>query len=241
MSLLGYDSNHRYRRRAAERRRKFMTLMFVIFMIFIAGYWLGGEVVRGSELAFKQKAMNLQNTNNSLETKLADLRASVQETQLRHQQLEERYQREVPTGDLLELTNLAAAQLKDNIKKDRLSFVITSARPPRNCTPPSTKRFIVKTPVYRGPDSAVSFAKGAITVTGQGFSAINQAGKEEAWFDQGKPVKIKFIQLGGKDIVKEQLLPIHYSMITNDREYRFTVAKGKRSFVTVTSDNCDYP
>ncbi len=241
MSFVSYDSGSRYRRKAAERRRRLTFVLITIVIFFAIGYWLGGEVVRSSELAFKQRAIKLQNNNDSLEKKIADLRAKVEETQLRYKQLSEKYKREVPTGELRELTGLVAAQLKDGIKKERLAFVITSARPPRNCTAPKTKRFIVRTPAYRGPISSVAFAKGVVTVTGSGASAVNANGKKEAWFDASKPVKIKFTQVGGKDTIKEQLLPIHYSMIVNNREYRFTIAKGPRSFVTVTADSCDYP
>lgn len=236
-----YDSNRRYRRKAQEKRRKVMVLMFVLVAIFASGYWLGGEVVRSSEMAYKQRALKLQSKQDEMEALVTESRTKVKETQLRYQQLEERYEAEVPMGELKELSDLVAKQLKDGIAKDRLSFVITSARPPRNCSSPVTKRFIVPTAVYKGVGNAVAFANGSITVTGSGESAVSASGEKEAWFDPGKPVKIKFTRLGGKDTVKEGLMPIHYSMVTDGREYRFTVAKGKRSFVTVTSDNCDYP
>lgn len=241
MFTSSYDSNRRYKRKAQERRRKIIFLFFFLVAIFCSGYWLGGEVVRSSELAYKQRALDLQDKQKNMETLITELRTTVKETQFRHEQLEERYNTEVPTGDLKELTDLMAKQLKDGIAKDRLSFVVTSARPPRNCSAPETKRFIVPTAVYKGVGNAVSFADGSITVTGFGESAVGSNGKKEAWFDPGKPVKIKFTRLGGEDSEKESLMPIHHSMVTNGREYRFTIAKGPRSFVTVTSDNCDYP
>lgn len=239
--ILSYDSSRRYRRKAQERRRRLMFIMALFAGIFALGYWLGGEVVRSSEIAFKQRALKLQEEKDSLDMLVTELRTKVQETQMRYQQLEERFQTEVPTGDLSSLTKLVEQQLKDGIDKDRLAFVITSARPPRNCASPVTKRFILPTPAYKGADTAVSFAEGAITVTGEGVSAIAENGQPEAWFDPGKSVKIKFTILGGADTVKEQLLPIHHSMIVDGREHRFTVAKGPRSFVTVTADHCDYP
>src|SRR5690606_4668415 len=106
---------------------------------------------------------------------------------------------------------------------------------------PQAKRFVVKTPVYSGPHGTVSFGNGAITVTGEGEPAVSAAGEAEAWYDPGKPVKITFIEIGGKQTVKEGLLPIQHSMVLGNKEYRFTVAAGERSFISVTSDSCDYP
>jgi len=239
--ILSYDSSRRYRRRARERRRRSFTVFFLLIAAFFAGYWLGGEVVRSSEIAYKQRAQELEKSKDRLESQVTELRAKVQETGLRYQQLEERYQSEVPTGALSNLTRLVEQQLRDGISEERLSFVITAARPPRNCASPVTKRFIVPTPAYKGADNAVSFADGAITITGEGESVIAENGQPEAWFDPGKPVKIRFVQLGGGETVKEQLLPVHHSMVVDGREHRFTVAKGPRSFVTVTADHCDYP
>ena len=48
-------------------------------------------------------------------------------------------------------------------------------------------------------------------------------------------------RFGGKQTVKESLLPIQQSLVVGNKEYRFTVAAGERSFMSVTSDSCDYP
>lgn len=236
-----YDPGRRYRRRAAERKKRLTTQIMLLLSCGLFGYWLGGEVVRSSEAAFKQEAMSLREEKEALQEQVTELRAQIQSTQIVYKQLEERYSTEVPTGELKELTELAREQLEDGISKDRLAFVIRSARPPRNCTEPKSKRFVVKTPVYNGPDSNVAFADGTVTITGEGEAAVSADGNPEAWFDPGKPVKLTFTQIGGQDMVKNGLLPIHHSMVIGEREYRFTAAKGNRSFVTVTSDSCDYP
>ena len=236
-----YDPGSRYRRRAAERKRK--TMFLLIFLAILAGfsYWIGGQVVRSSEAAYKQQAMKLQTEKKNLETRLTDLDARLQTLKMEYGKLEARYQQEVPTGPLKELADLTRQQLKDGIAKDRLEFVIRSARPPRNCTDPETKRFVVSTPYYRGPDSFVAFVNKTITITGEGAAAVANNGNPQAWYDPGKPVKISFTGLGGKNVVKEGLLPLHYSMVVGDKEHRFTISKGQRSFIDVTSDSCDYP
>lgn len=235
-----YNPGSRYKRRANEQRRKIFIMLLFFAIVSGLSYWFGGEVVRGSEVAYKQQALTLRSDKESLEDKVTELSAQVQSTQARYNQLNDKYEAEVPTGKLKSLTDLARKQLKDGIAADRLAFVIKSARPPRNCTKAATKRFVIRTESYHGPDSAVAFASGTISITGEG-SAAKSDGGVEAWFDPGKTVKVRFARIGGKDIIKEALLPIQHSMVVGDREYRFTVAKGNRSFVNVTSDSCDYP
>lgn len=236
-----YDPSGGFKRRATERRRRFFLIVGVITAIAASFYWLGGENVKSSEVAYKQQAIRLQTEKEGIEKQLTDARVEVQSTQIRYKQLEDKYNLEVPTGPLKELTELLRQQLKDGIAAERLAFVVRSARPPRNCSEPVTKRFIVKTSAYGGPENAVSFANGAITITAEGSPAVSPQGQPEAWFDPGKPVTVKFTQLGGQDTVKTQLLPIHHSMILAGKENRFTVGLGARSFVAVAGDSCDYP
>jgi|AntRauTorckE6833_2_1112554.scaffolds.fasta_scaffold30631_1 cell division protein FtsB len=239
MSL--YDPGSRYRRRAAERKRKMMSML--IFLAILSGffYWLGGQVVRSSEAAYKQQAIKLQDEKKALEERMTALDANLQTLKMEYDKLQNRYQSEVPTGPLKELADLARQQLKDGIAKDRLEFVIRSAQPPRNCTEPDTKRFVTRTPFYSGPDSFVSFVNKTVTITASGEPAVSSSGNPESWYDPGKPVKVSFTRLGGKEVLKEGLLPIHHSMVIGDKEHRFTIAKGQRSFIDVTSDSCDYP
>lgn len=238
---MNYDSGGRYRRRAKERRNKIIWIIVFLASLAGASYWWGGENVRMSEVAYKQKSIQLEEERAGLEKVITDLRTEVQSTQVRYQQLEAKYQQEVPQGAFKNLTDLVRKQLNAGIKPERLAFVIESARPPKNCTEPSLKRFVVKTPVYNGPHGTVSFGNGVVTVTGEGEAATNANGLPEAWYDPGKPVKIVFIEIGGKRTVKEGLLPIQHSLVVGSKEYRFTVAAGERSFISVTSDSCDYP
>jgi hypothetical protein len=235
----GFSGGHR--RQVSERRRKIITILFMIAVLCGIFYWWGGEVVRSGEVAYKQQAVQLQEERGQLEQTITTLKSQVQSTEVRYQQLEAKYNAEVPQGEFRKLTDVLRKQLADGIKPERLAFAIDSARPPKNCSEPQTKRFVVKTPVYSGPHGTVAFGNGAVTVTGDGISAVGAAGSPEAWYDPGKPVKIIFTQIGGKDTVKEALLPIQHSMVVGAKEYRFTVAASERSFISVTSDSCDYP
>jgi hypothetical protein len=239
MSFILQDPGSRYRRRAAEtRRRLFMTLALVGGLCAFS-YWWGAENTRSGEAAYKQQAMKLQSEKESMVSELTTLRADTQSAQVRYQQIEARYQEDVPTGDFKVLADIVKKQLDAGVKLERLMTVLKTVRPPKNCTTPATKRFVIQTPVYKGPSGNVTFGNGAVTITGQGQSAVGQGGSAEAWYDPGKPVKIVFTLTGGKETVKEGLLPIQYSVVIASKEYRFTVAAGERSFISVTSDSCD--
>jgi cell division protein FtsB len=241
MGFSSYDSGSRYRRQAKQRRRK--IIMVLLFLAALSGvsYWWGGENVRSSEVAYKQQAEKLKDERAGLEKQITDLQSEVQSTLVRYQQLESKYMTEVPQGEFRKLTDLVKKRLDAGIKPERLSFLIDAARPPKNCSESTLKRFVVKTPVYNGPHGSVSFGNGIVTVTGEGQASVSAVGQKEAWYDPGKPVKIIFTEIGGKKTVKEGLLPIQHALVSGNKEYRFTVAAGERSFIAVTSDNCDYP
>lgn len=240
MSFMMYDTG-RTRRRQGDRRRKIMFGIFLFAGVCGFFYWLGGEAVRTSEVAYKQQAMELRVLRGQLEGKITSLQSEVQAALLRYQQLETQFKQDVPQGDFKRLTDLVKKRLDGGIKPERLEFIIDSAKPPKNCIEPQAKRFVVKTPVYGGPHGTVAFGNGAITVTGEGQSAVDAGGKAEAWYDPGKEVTIKFIEIGGKETVKTGLMPLQHSMVLGNKEYRFTIAAGERSFMSVTSDSCDYP
>lgn len=231
----------RYRQRASARKRRVLWFLLAVGVLCGVSYWQGAENVLSGEVAYKQQALKLQQEREGLEQTITTLRSEVQSTQVRYQQLEAKYQQEVPTGAFKQLTDQVKKQLTAGIKPERLSFVIESARPPKNCSEPTTKRFVMRTPVYSGPHGNVAFGNGTITVTGEGVSAVGPTGNPEAWYDPGKPVSITFVQIGGKETVKTGLLPIQHAMVLANKEYRFTVAAGERSFISVTVDNCDYP
>lgn len=234
------DSGARYRQRAAEARRRFIFMIILIASLCGFAYWWGGENVRSAEVAYKQQVIKLEQERSGFEQTITSLRSEVQSTQIRYQQLQAQYQQDVPAGAFKQVTDVVKKQLDAGIKPERLILAIDSARPPKNCTPPTSKRFVIKTPVYSGPHGSVAFANGTITVTGVGESAVSATGSPEAWYDPGKPVSITFIQTGGQETVKKGLLPIHHSLVIANKEYRFTVAAGERSFISVTSDTCDY-
>jgi hypothetical protein len=155
----------------------------------------------------------------------------------------ERYETEVPTGKERELLDLIREQTASGADPARIAFLITTAAKERSCDAEAvTKRFLPRTPISVGASDAVTFAEGAIVVTGEGESASNAEGQPEAWFDAGKPVTLRFIKAGGGASEATGLLPLQHSVVRGDSEYIFNIVAGERQgFVSATAVRCAFP
>src|SRR3546814_867041 len=125
---------------------------------------------------------------------------------------------------------------------ERLTAGVRLARAQAECDAlGETKRFVVQNPIYQGANDFVTFANGTVTITAEGASAQNDDGKPVAWFDPAQPVTATFVHVGGEMARVEGLLPLHQAVAVGEREYRFSVVAGPRSFVQVTGEVCPYP
>ncbi len=240
MSFTLRSHQDRYRQRARESFTRTLMICALLTGMLACGYLIGQQ---RQKLAIQQMKIVLQDTKQRAEqseSAMTELRSRNETLAIELQQLNTNYQSKIPQGDLLTLTNLLQEQLDKGMTVERITQLIRASRPPQNCSAPLSKRFILSTPAYEGPESKITFAEGAITVSGNGEASINSTGSKEAWFDAGKKVKVTFTQTGGIQEIKEGILPIHHTIIRNDKEYRFSVSEGPRSFVVVTSDSCDY-
>lgn len=240
MHFSSYNPNDRYRQRSARRTSSIIAFMFVFGGIFCAGFWVGG--IRSQQLLYilQEEKRILGEENDEGHSVMVELRAEAQTSSVRLEQLRASYDELLSDGPMRDLITLVRKQIVQGVDAKRLESVILSARPPQNCSDPENKRFVVKTPVYKGPSSK-AFIRGGIYVFGSGSASKNNKGKKEAWFDPSKPVEITFQGKGEKPTKKKGVLPIHYSMIYGDKEYRFTITASSKSFVKVTFDHCDYP
>lgn len=241
MRITSYNPQDRYRRRAADRMAGIITVIVLVLLSFGSGFWIGKKNAGYQERVLAKKVDQLESENTELQDSMTELRAEAQTANARFEQLQAVYQETVPEGAMRDLVMLLKRQVDEGRDPERLSFLIRSARPPRNCSEPQTRRFVVSTPTYKGPDSKVAIAEGALVITGTGSSATNAQGKPEAWYDPSKQVAIEFTNLGGRKEAKTGVMPIHHSIVIADREYRMTVTDGARSFAKVTYDSCDYP
>ncbi|MDH5723373.1 MAG: hypothetical protein OEY94_08650 [Alphaproteobacteria bacterium] len=241
MSVYSYDPGHRYRKRAAKRMMSMIMFILVFFTIFAAGYWFGGLASQRDIIVLKQEKDAAEKQYMQTQSEMTKMRSDVQTANMRLEQMQKNYKEVLGDGTMQELVEMVKRQLDEGIDSDRLRSVILSARPPQNCSKPESRRFIISTPVYNGPESNVTVKSGDITISGSGESVINSKDQSEAWYDPGKKVLIKFATNDGREEIKEGVLPLHHSVVIGSKEYRFTIAKGAQSFVKVTYDNCDYP
>lgn len=238
---------HSHTRKRQRRQRRIAVLKWTVTLALLVAagiyaYNTGSTLARQEVIRLAEEIDSLKTTIDDMARQNAQLAAEVEQARLREQQWQSRYKAEVPTGEPRELLSLIERRLADGVAPDRLAFVIGAAKSERVCDEaPETKRFVVPTPIYRGPSDSVSFADGAITVTALGESALNDGGNPEAWYDPAQPISLRFTQLGGESSEVVGALPLHHSVVMGDNEYRFTIVAGQRSFVNVTGDRCDYP
>ena len=238
-----YNIRKRYRERSRQRTATFVKVAaFFIVTAFLAG-WIGRNYNESRQATLQKKLGENRTEILELQEELLEARAQAQTASARYTQLKDEISKELPNeGPLRELVAMIRDRLDEGMDPERLEFIILSARPPRNCSDPVTRRFIVKTPALKGPDSAVDIgADDEISVSGSGTAAKSKDGDAEAWFDPAKPVAIAFETKSGLVETKEGNLPIYHSLVVGDKEYRFSIEEGVQSFAKITFDHCDYP
>ncbi len=241
MSIYSYDPYNRYRRRNVQRVAGFSVVLLCMLAGGALGFFLGRQDVFRDELVMSSRVDALTDEKQALENTVTELRAEALTATTRYEELQKTYAETVPEGPVQDLITLVHKQIADGMDPERLAFLIRSARPPRNCAEPETQRFVVSTPAYKGPESKASISEGAIAIKGNGVSARNAKGDPEAWYDPSKAVTLDFVLKDGRAETKKGVMPIHQSLVFGDKEYRFTVTEGARSFAKVTFDSCDYP
>ena len=240
MRINNYNPSARYKERAAQRMASTVGMLIVIGLATSVGFWVGKQYGVEKNISLKEQVESLVKERDTLLKNVTELRAEAQTANTRYEQIKAEYNSVLPEGPVQDLTRLIREQLTQGMAPERLAFVIKSARPPTGCTDPESKRFIVSTPNYTGPESSASVADGTVIIKAKGVSASNASGQPEAWFDPAKPVTVTFNSSVGEE-VKVGNFPIRHSVIAGGREFRFTVEEGAKSFVKVTYDSCAYP
>jgi len=242
MAIGNYNPRSRYRDRNIQRLNKAILFLVVMGTCFGFGFFIGGQNAVVQNGTLKLEVEDMTTRLKTIQDELTTVRAEAQTASSRLEQLKSIYEKEMPQeGPLREIVDMVRKQIDDGMAPDRLAFVLRSARPPRNCSDPSSKRFVVKTPAYKGAESVVTVGEGAVVISGTGLSAKTHDGQLESWFDPTQTINLTFKTATGEIEKKSGTLPFQHSMIAKGKEYRFTLAEGEKSFVKVTFDNCDYP
>ena len=183
MSLNSYNPHTRYRDRAAQKTMNFFKFLAIAIIFVLCGFWLGKQYGAENLIMLKDRVVSLESERDLLQDNVTELSSKAQTADMRFEKLQEEVNSIIPKGPMQDLVTLVREQLKQGMDPQRLSSAIRSARPPSNCTQPETKRFVVKTPAYKGPLSFARVAGGNITITGAGKSARNAQKLPEAWYD----------------------------------------------------------
>lgn len=237
-----YSTRARYRERTFKRMITFLLCVFLFAGAIALGFFFGKQYAVLQISTLEKEVEDRDASIKSLQDQLTKIRAEAQTALSRLDQLKGQYEKDLPTdGPMRELVDMVRKQVESGMPADRLAFLIRSARPPRNCSDPLSKRFVVKTPAYKGADSNVSIGDGAVVISGTGQSSRSRDGQLESWYDPTQAVNVVFRNADGEMEKKTSTLPFQHTVVSKGREYRFTLAEGEKSFVKVTFDSCDYP
>jgi Tfp pilus assembly protein PilN len=243
MSLGLQETRMRRKRQRRFAMIKWMLILAALGAAFYFAYETARQLARIEVARLEDRVASLESRLDAQAEEKRQLQNELEATKEKLAEWRQRYEEEVPEGEPAELLGQLRQRLDEGVPADRLNFVITKASAERTCgAGPTTKRFIVQTPLSTGASSSVSFAQGRITVTASGPSATNSQGQPEAWFDPAEPITATFYRVGGDNQSVEGDLPLHHSIVIGDQEHRFTITEGNnRAFAQVTWERCEYP
>lgn len=224
------------RRKELQKRRsqrfwgfvKFLIMMVVIVSTAFYAYDTGFKIADGEIQRWKNQYEQEARQNEKLQSELGSDKATLEQLKAL-----------VPSEDTKNLLTVINDRVIEGVKVARMARVIKGLTLNQKCNANSnSRRFMVITPVSPERNSSVSFMRGMITVSGQGSAALSKKGNPEAWFDPQKDVSINFTLPGGEKQETKGTLPLYYSMVVGENEYRFSINAGRRSFADVSVQKC---
>jgi hypothetical protein len=239
MSL--YDSERRYRRRLWGGLVRFIIFVGVVVATAMTAYEFGAEDLDSQNRLHQEQLLEFEQARNTSEQESANLRVAVEKAKLAVSEWERRYAADVPTGVRKDMMDLVNERLEAGVDPERLAFLIRAAEERRDCEEVESKRFLVRTPLYDGPNTSISFAGEAVAVTGIGESETTSTGLRQAWYDPLKPVTLTFTRIDGQTTEVSGKLPLQQSVVHDGVEHHFLVRPGARGFAQVTAERCAYP
>ncbi len=240
MSLSPYNPYERYQKRFVSRLFKAMFVFAFGSICILGGYWLGSKSSEMRVRYLDNKIKESDQQIDDLQSTITELRTRVNTAEMRYSQLSTMVSEKIPEGPVEDLLDLIRTQIEEGTDPERLSFILRSARPPRNCTEPETLHFIVATPSYAGSDNVITIPDTDVQIKAKGEAVVND-GVMEAWYNPAQEVQIEFSIPGKESFSKSGLLPLYHTAVYGNREYRFTVEASAQSFAKVVYDSCDYP
>jgi hypothetical protein len=214
-----------------------------LFITVIAGLWAfatGRDMasMRADELAVS--IQGLSNENLRLRDEIAGLQSFARESNRRLSTPSDRAE----PSDMFERSalDLLRARRQAGVSQDRLTDVIAATSPVRSCNENAeTAQFIVKTEFSRSDFNSVSLSENRVVARATGTASRDSTGQAHSWYDWTLPVRVDFTHISGTTSTASGVLPFQHSMIVGDVEYRFLLAAGDTSFISITADTCKFP
>jgi outer membrane murein-binding lipoprotein Lpp len=240
--MLGLRDERRRRRR--QTRWTAFRWMLALGLIIAAGvfaYETGTRLAQSNVTSLEEQVRSLNDGVDALEVQIRAQAGQIASESARADEWHQRYQKEVPTGDMKHLFEAVQAKLAQGVTAERLRFVVEQTEK-RHCDQQSqVKRVGVRTPLSAGAKTAASLANGTISLTLSGASSRDAAGNPSAWFDPSQPVTMRLARPGGKSLETAGTLPLRPLLVAGDREYRLSIVPGARGFAQVTVERCRFP
>lgn len=241
---LGLRESRTSKRR--EGRRRVLKRIFFLGGLLAFGwfsYESGQSVARSDVDRLQTEVLELRNRLEAAETEKVVAQSQLKTATAAEAGWRQRYQDEVPSGEVKDLFAVVQRQVKAGASLERLTTMIQAAGAKLTCeNTPATKRFFVRTALNRGAEDTVSFAEGAIVVKAEGQSASSGSGNPEAWYDPAQPITATFLEISGRRTQATGKVPVQHSVIVGNSEYRFSIVGGdRRGFVNITADRCTLP
>lgn len=229
---LGLAHRKELQKRRSQRYWTFFKIIFFLATVFGSSYFAfdtGQEIALRSMVYNKEKFEQQIASLDKLQLELGNTEASLN-----------KLQKLLPNDEIQNLLLVINQKAADGINPERMTTLIAGMSNDAKCDEKSlSKRFVITTPVSQQIDSSVSFYRGLITVTGKGSPTLNESGSPEAWFDPTKQITASFTFPGGETQKALGILPLYHSVIVKDKEYRFTIISGRKSFADITVRSCD--
>lgn len=242
MSLGLRDERRRRRHHFRLRMLRWVLALAVIAGAGVYAYQTGDRLAEKDVASRDDQIRTLTARLDTLQEQAQTVEADRDAARAQAEEWQQRYQRDVATGETRELIALMQAKLAEGVNAERLRKAVEHVEVRLECDPhPQVRRLMVRTPLTKGADSAATFDGGAVAIAVSGASVRNAAGNPEAWFDPKQPVTIRITGVGGKTAEIEGVLPQQQMLAAGDREYRLSIAAASRGFAQATVEHCRIP
>ena len=242
MSLGLRDDRRRRRRQARMTLLRWLLAIAVIAGAGFYAYQTGSRLAERDVASRNEQVAALTAQLDTAQARIQTLDADLTAARTRVADGEDRYQRDVGTGEVRDLVALLQAKMAEGIDAGLLRRAIERTEVHLECEPqPQVRRLLVRTPLAKGADAPVTFDGGTLAISLAGASARDAAGNPEAWFDPKQPVHIRLARAGGTVAETDTVLPHQQVFVDGNRQYRVNIAATSRGFAQATVERCRVP